>query len=282
MKQLRITIAVFIIVVFASYLVAQTAAPGTTVPQGSAIPGIGAPEGPNGPGYIEFGGSRSDLTKPQPHWTDAYLRGVVNLSPANSFSLEADRQQRFGDTGYWGSIGLTHSFTSNLYTNAYVGSSIGGLFLPKFRFDGFVNYKLLPEKQLVANLGFGYDKAKTANSADRFIAGATYYFNLPLIIQGGAEFTRANPGSILAKTYNLAVTEGREKEHYITFRAEVGREGYEVVNVGNTLVDFPIHIYSGTWRQWIGPGWGFNFNFEREINPYYNRNGATLGIFFDF
>jgi YaiO family outer membrane protein len=228
------------------------------------------------------GDSRSELTSPQPHWTDVYVRNVINLTPSNAFSLETDRQARFGDSGYFGSIGLTHSFTSNLYTNAYVGSSVGGFFLPKFRVDGFVNYKLLPEKQLIANLGVGYDKAKTPNSAMRYMVGATYYLPFPVIIQGGATFTHANPGSILATTYNLAVTQGREKEHYITIRAEIGREGYEVVNVANPLVDFPIHSYSGTWRQWIGMNWGFNFNFQRELNPYYNRNGATLGFFVDF
>jgi len=262
---------------------AQIAKPGTTVPQGSAWPGIGSAEGPNGPGYIEFGGSRSELTSPQPNWTDGYIRGVVNLSPDNSFSLEADRQARFGDSGYYGSIGITHSFTSNLYTNAYVGSSVGGSFLPKFRVDGFVNYKLLPHKQLVANFGVGYDHSRTVNSAVRYSPGATYYFPwLGLIAQGGAQFTSASPGNRLAKTYNLALTQGHEKGHYITVRTEIGREAYEVVNAGNTLVDFPIHIYSGNYRQWIGRSWGLNFNFEREINPYYNRNGATLGFFVDF
>src|SRR5579884_2169723 len=123
MKQSLITILVLV----ATSLCAQTAKPGTTVPQGAAIPGIGSPEGPNGPGYLEFGGSRSDLTSPQPSWTDAYVRGVINVTPANALSVEADRQARFGDSGYFGSIGVTHSFTSNLYTNTYVGSSVGGL-----------------------------------------------------------------------------------------------------------------------------------------------------------
>lgn len=278
----RYLLALLFLTFVAAPLLGQIAKPGTTVPQGAAIPGIGSAEGPNGPGYIEFGGSRSDLTAPQPNWTDAYVRGVVNLTPTNAFSLEANRQDRFGESGYFGSVGITHSFTQNLYANAYVGSSVGGLFLPKFRFDGFVNYKLLPEKQLVANIGFGYDKSKTLNTAERYIVGGTYYFNFPIIIQGGAEFTHANPGSILATTYNLAVTEGREKSHYITVRAELGREAYEIVNGSTTLFDFPIHQYSGTWRQWIGMNWGFNFNYQRELNPYYNRNGATIGFFVDF
>ena len=275
-------IILIIVIVTATLALAQVAPPGTTVPQGSAIPGLGAPEGPNGPGYIEVGGSRSDLTAPQPNWTDEYLRGVLNLSPNNGLNLELDHQDRFGDSGFFGNIGLTHSFTSNLYTNAYLGSSVGGIFLPKFRFDGFVNYKLLSEKQLVANFGVGYDKAKTDNSAVRFMAGATYYFNLPLVLQGGAEFTRANPGSVLATTYNLALTEGRDQHHYITARVALGREAYEIVNVNTTLFDFPIHQYEFTWRQWIGSGWGVNFDYQRELNPYYNRNGATLGLFVNF
>jgi YaiO family outer membrane protein len=261
---------------------AQTAKPGTTVPQGAAIPGIGSPEGPNGPGYIELGGSRSELTKPLPNWTDAYVRGVINLTPANSVSLEANRQARWDDSGYFGSLGVTHSFTPDFYANAYIGSSVGGFFLPKIRFDGFANYKMLGRKQLVANLGFGYDKSKTVNSDTRYIVGATYYFEWPIIVQGGATFTHANPGSLLASTYNIAITEGHQKSHYITFRFETGREAYEVVNTGNTLVDFPIHIYSGNWRQWVGMNWGFNFNFERDVTTYYNRNGATLGLFLDF
>ncbi len=217
-----------------------------------------------------------------PHWTDAYVRGVINLTPANSLSVEADRQSRFGDSGFYGSLGLTHSFSSDLYVNAFVGSSVGGSFLPKFRVDGFVNYKLLAHKQLIANFGIGHDKAKTPNSATRYMPGFTYYLPWPFIIQGGATLTRANPGNVLAKTYNLAVTQGREKEHYITVRAEIGREAYEVVNANNTLVNFPIHSYSANWRQWIGMNWGFNFNFQREVNPHYNRNGATLGFFVDF
>jgi YaiO family outer membrane protein len=131
-------------------------------------------------------------------------------------------------------------------------------------------------------VGIGYDRAKTPNSATRFMVGGIYYFNWPIIVQGGATFTRAAPGDVIATTGNLAITEGREKEHLITARAEMGREGYEVVGVSNTLFDFPVHIYSGNWRQWIGMNWGFNFNFEREVNTYYNRNGATLGLFFDF
>jgi YaiO family outer membrane protein len=280
MKPLQ-TRSLIIFILLTSSLLAQTAKPGTTVPQGSGLPGLNV-EGPNGPGYLEVGGSRSELTSPQPNWTDAYVRGQVAVSEKNGLSADVERQARFGDSGYYGSLGLTHVFTENLYTNVFAGSSVGGAFIPKFRTDGLVNYKLLPKKNLVANLGFGYDKSKTANWATRVQVGGTYYFRFPIVLQGGATFTHANPGSVNARTYNLAVTQGRYKEHYLSFRAEIGREAYEVIAPQSVLANFPIHNYSGTWRQWVGMNWGFNFNFQRELNPYYNRNGATLGLFVDF
>ena len=78
----------------------------------------------------------------------------------------------------------------------------------------------------------------------------------------------------------------RMREALAKVRAELGREAYELVGdkARNrvTLFDFPIHNYSGNWRQWVGNNWGVNFTFERQVNPFFNRNGATLGLFLDF
>ncbi len=277
--KVRLAILVFILSLTAS---AQMARNGTVVPQGSSIPGLGSLDGVNAPGYIEIGGDRNRLTDPNPPWTDIYVRGALNMSEKNVLNLDLERQARFGDSGYFGVFGLTHTFNSTVYASGFVGSSAGGAFLPKFRTDGFINIKMLPRKQFVANLGMGYDHSKLDNSALRYQLGGTYYFEHPWIIQGGTTITHANPGGAVASTYNLAVTQGRVKEHYITVRAELGREAYEVVNANSALVNFPIHIYDVTWRQWIGMNWGINASFERALNPYYNRNGATIGLFLDF
>jgi YaiO family outer membrane protein len=274
-----------LLMVLVASAAAQTAKPGTTAPQGSSIPGLSGVSWLDGPGSIEIGGSRSDLTQPLPSWTDFYIRGSIAPGEKNVIQGEVDREGRYGDAGWFYSAGLTRTLSQNLFTDVHLGTSVGGFFLPKYRVDGFINYKMLAHRQFVGTAGVGYDKSKTVNSAIRTHFGGTYYFEWPLIVQGGVTLTRANPGSVLAPTGYASVTQGREKEHYITLRAEMGREGYELV--GNqasrtTLFNFPIHKYSGTWRQWIGNNWGLNFNFEREINPFFNRNGATLGLFVDF
>ncbi|MBV8206192.1 MAG: YaiO family outer membrane beta-barrel protein [Acidobacteria bacterium] len=260
---------------------AQSAQP-DIVPQGSSIPGLGTREtGLNGPGYLEFGGSRSDLSQSQPSWTDLYLRGVASTE-RNSFSAEANRQQRYGELGYFYSLGWTRIINQDWYGEVSAGTgSHGGLFLPKWTFDGIVNRKLLSSRRLVVNGGWGYDKSKLANTDQRYQAGAMYYFPFNLMAQGGVTFTKAQPGNILARAQSVAVTYGREKEHYIMGRAEIGREGYLIIG-NNSIYNFPIHNYAATYRQWIGVNWGFNVSFEHDGNPYFRRNGAIVAMFLDF
>src|SRR5438128_11799158 len=119
---------------FAAVLAAaqDTAKPGTTVPQGSSIPGLSGVPGMEGGGYIEFGGGRSDLTKPLPSWTDFYARGMFIPMPSNAFDGEIDRESRYGDQGWYYGVGLTHTFSDNFYADAHVGTSKGGFFLPKY------------------------------------------------------------------------------------------------------------------------------------------------------
>ena len=81
--------------------------------QGSAIPGISIPlETSGGRGFLEVGGGHSSLSQGNPSWTDGYLHAVVSAG-SNTVSTEITRQDRYGDTGWYFSGGLTHIFTEN-------------------------------------------------------------------------------------------------------------------------------------------------------------------------
>ncbi len=256
---------------------------GKTVPQGSSLPGLSSmPLGLNGPGFIEMGGGYSTVSDGFHNWADEYLRGVLS-GGKNSFNGELSRQSRFGDTGWYYALGWNRSWSENWYSELDFGSStVGGFFLPKVRTDAFINRKLLARKQLVVTLGAGYDLSKHVNSDYRGQIGGTYYFEHPFILQGGVTWTHASPGGILARSQFVAFTQGHEKEHYITARVEIGREGYELIGPATSIFDFPIHNYSLTYRQWLGPAWGINVTAEREGNPFYHRTGGTFGVFMDF
>lgn len=265
---------------------------GQIVPQGSSIPGLGGvPSMLNGPAYVEVGGDDSHLSGadagPGAAWNDIYIRGALSSSK-NVINYEFQHETRFNDSGWFYGAGLTRVFTQSLYAEFSAGSSIGGQTIPKLRLDGIAHVKVLPRKQLVLSAGAGYDKSKTVNAATRGQLSGTYYFDrFPIIAEAGLTLTHANPGNILARAQWLSVTQGHDKEHFISLRYEFGREGYELIQTNAnsapaTLFDFPISNYSVNWRQWIGLNWGLNMSFEHEGNPHYHRNGGLIGFFLDF
>jgi YaiO family outer membrane protein len=255
---------------------------GAPLPQGSAIPGISIPlETGGGRGFVEVGGGHSALTQGNPSWTDGYLHAVVS-GQANTFSTEITRQDRYGDTGWFVSGGLTHTFSENWYGDVFLGGSSRCFFLPKYRTDAFIHRKLLPNKQLIATVGFGYDRAKDIHSAYRLYTEGSYYLKSAWVLQGGVNWNRSMPGAVLGHTQYFAVTEGHEKQHYIALRGEYGREAYQLVSPQTVLVNFALRDVSATWRQWLSPTWGFNLSLEHYSNPLYRRMGGTLGFFLEF
>lgn len=260
----------------------------TTSP-GSSLPGLGGlPLNLEGPGYIEVGGGHSALTGGYPDWNDFYLHGMVS-GGKNVFTGEITREARFGDSGWFGDLGLTRTLSENWYAQISAGASVGGFFLPRFRTDAAISRKLLRRKQLVVTASGGYDQSKTVDNDWRAQIEGSYYFAYPVVLQGGLLWTYANPGDILARTQYIAATQGHDKEHFISLRYEWGREGYEVIGLPTSTVpafsvasDFPQHTVTGTWRQWIGPNWGLNFNLEQHQEPAYHRIGGTVGVFLNF
>jgi YaiO family outer membrane protein len=262
---------------------------GAAAAPGSSLPGLGPLAlGLDGPGYIEVGGSHSSLTAGNPDWNDFYARGMLS-GGHNIWNAELTREARFGDNGWFGDLGLTRTLSENWYAQASVGGSVGGFFLPKLRTDAFIHRKLLQRRQLVATVGGGYDHSRTIAYDWRVQAEGAYYFQYPVVLQGGLMWTHATPGNILARTQYIAASQGHDKEHFVTLRYQWGREGYEVLGAPNAptpafnvLFDFPIRTITATWRQWIGPNWGLNMNVEQHQETAYHRIGGTIGVFLDF
>jgi len=257
---------------------------------GSSLPGLGGLSlGLDGPGYIEIGGSHSSLSGGNADWNDFYFRGMLSAGH-NALTGELTRQARFGDSGWFYGMGLTRTLSEDWFAQISAGGSAdGGFFIPRFRTDVLINRKLLHRRQLVATVGFGFDQSKIADHDIRAQLEGMYYFEFPVVLQGGVMWTRAEPGNILARTQYIAVNQGHDKEHYFSIRYMWGREGYEVVGAPsssapafNVLFDFPVREVSGRWRQWIGPNWGVNLNVEHHQEPAYHRWGGTAGVFLDF
>jgi YaiO family outer membrane protein len=231
--------------------------------------------------YAETGGNYMSLSDSFGTWSGGYFRSV--LAKGNSvWNMEMNGQREFGDAGVYFAAGDTYTFTPDWYGALTVGSSVGGFFWPRFRTDGFINKKWLARKQWITTFGLSYYAAKDVHRDHSFFVGTTYYFDKPWVVEEGVRFNVSNPGNAFSPAGFVAVTQGRDKHHYITVRAGFGEEAYQLIGPTTELADFQSQDFSLTVRKWVGRSWGFNFVADYYHSPFYVRGGSTLGFFKDF
>lgn len=231
--------------------------------------------------YVEGGGDYLTLTNGLGYWAGGYARGVV-ASGHNIWSAEINGQHEFGDAGVYMAAGDTYNFNSDWYASLTAGSSVGGFFWPRFRADGFINKKWMAHKQLITTFGFGYYAAKDVHRDHSFFVGTTYYFTTPWILEEGIRFNVSNPGSVFSPAGFVAVTHGRNQRQYLTLRAGLGVEAYQLIGPAATLNDFQSQTLTVTWRRWVRESWGVNLVGDYYHSPFYERGGTSIGFFREF
>jgi YaiO family outer membrane protein len=231
--------------------------------------------------FVEAGGDYQSLSNSFGHWDGGYARGSVTTGK-NIWNAEVNGQHEFGDAGVYLGAGDTYNFNPDWFGSLAVGSSIGGFFWPRFRTDAFINKKWMSRKQLITTFGFGYYAAKDVYRDHSFFVGSTYYFAKPWIVEEGIRFNISNPGSVFSPAAFVAVTQGRNKEHYVTVRVGFGKEAFQLIGPTVSLSDFESQTLTVTWRQWIGKNWGVNVVGDYYHSPFYQRGGPSVGFFREF
>ena len=231
--------------------------------------------------FVEAGGSYEQLSDNFGRWSGGYFRSAITTGK-NTWNAELNGQHEFGDAGTYMDAGDTYAINSDWYAALTLGSSVGGFFWPRSRVDAFVNRKWLERKQLITTLGFGYDHARDVHSDHSVFIGTTYYFEKPWIVEDGIRFNISSPSVVFASSGFIAVTEGQNKQRYVTLNVGIGEEAYQLVGSATILTRFPSQTATLTWRQWVGKNWGFDLVADFYHSPYYHRGGGSFGLFKEF
>jgi YaiO family outer membrane protein len=233
-------------------------------------------------GVVEAGASRAELTDGNASWSDQYLRGSAQVSPADRVSAEIVRQSHFADEGVFMGLGYTRILDDDWYATAGAGASDRGIFLPRLRLDGSAHRKWLDRRNLVTSLGVTYVVSRGPYRDVGLLLGATYYFESPWIVEAAARASQSSPGAMRSLRGLVAVTHGRDHRRYVTLRVEGGNEAWQVVAAKAVVVDFPSLEASLVWRQWLAGRWGVNLRAAHYRSANYDRTSVDLGVFGEF
>jgi YaiO family outer membrane protein len=234
-------------------------------------------------GYIEGGRAYNHLTDGNGNWHNQYIKSVLQTDSKNTWLGEIDYDNEFGEKALYGVVENTHTINDLWFSTVGFGLSNRSTYVPKYYAGAQISRKFLKQQQLVAYLGgHSYWWRPSPITTQELNPGLAYNFESPWVLEGGAYISRFMPGAIYSKSYYVAITQGKEKEHFFTLRYGFGREAYQATAVNlPDLINYPSTVATVTWRQWIEKKWGFTLGAEIYQNTFYKRYGITFGIFRD-
>jgi YaiO family outer membrane protein len=233
------------------------------------------------PNYMEVGINYYNVTNNFGNSFGQFANVQYQSDPWNRWLFGVQHAQAFKDDGYAASIGNTHVFNEDWYSEA--GASIGSPanFLTRYRVDGSLSRRWLENRNFISTLGFTYDEAIRGYSDRTGRISFAYYFLNAWAVQAGFNLNVSNPGSVVAPSGFTALTYGFQGKYFLTGRIGLAREAYQLFNT-NVNNRFDSQTYGISWRQWIGQDWGFNLGSEMYRNPFYTRTGGTVSVFREF
>ncbi len=234
------------------------------------------------PGMLEVGGQYFHLTGDFAPWRGIRVAGIKRVTPRDNWFLEANFFERFGDRGFFYKIQNSRDIGRSWRTSAALGVSSGGFFTPRYVIDAGVARKWRRDKTIVTGISAGLYSAKDEHRDYHVSADLAVYTIPGLLLQGGVRWNYSTPGGALSRYHHIAVTHGRQGSHSVTLRYAFGHESYLVTSPLNIFTDFRSKEIGAEWRQWVVSGWGFRISASLYESPFYQRTGATFGVFRDF
>jgi YaiO family outer membrane protein len=229
-------------------------------------------------GTVEAGGFHHDVDSNYGDWNGEFVRAVVHADARTVVTADLLDIRQFGDHTQVGAVGVTHDFSADWYANLAVAGSSKGNTQAQRRLDATVSVKFLPDRKLVATFGVGGADTRDGHRDRSAVAGAAYYFDVPLVLEGGVRLNRSHPGTVDSAGEYVAASWGRDKVRQASLRYGFGREAYQAIGNAATLTDFRSRVLTLTWREWVGRDWAVQGRLESYHNPYYDRRGVEASI----
>lgn len=234
------------------------------------------------PNYIEAGINYYNVTNNFGNSFGQFINVQYQTDPWNRWSAGVQHARAFRDEGQAASIGNTHIFNKDWYSDVAASIGSSATFLTRYRVDGSLSRRWLDAGNFITTVGGTWDKANDIYSDRTLRLSAAYYFPSAWVVQAGFNLNHSNPGGVFAPSGFGALTYGFQGRYFLTGRYGFAREAYQLLNSGNIVNSFNSQTIGGNWRQWVGADWGFNLGVELYNNPFYTRTGGIVSVFKEF
>jgi YaiO family outer membrane protein len=226
-------------------------------------------------GALEVVGGDGHMTNGYGHARVMSVRGIA-VTSLGVVQGELTQQSRFGFSGNYGDVSLTHDFSPDYYGTVNVGTGNSPLF-SSWRVDTTGYRKFGSERQYVAGIGTYYAKGNESARSDQglLLTGITYLTRL--VVEGGVRLNWADPGKILGPSEYIAATFGNDDRRAIIVRYEHAKETYKVLPGGPELVNFKSNTVNLQWRERISRVSLLLAGLEYYQSPLYDRLSFNLG-----
>lgn len=217
------------------------------------------------------------LTGPYSSWHHLTVRGVLEQND-HVIQGELSSKHEYDTSGTF--VGLTDTVTvdDRNFASISVGVGDGAFYLPRYRLDGFLYKKWLPEKNFISALGIGYYDAPDGHVDLSVSLGGAWYFEQPLVVEAGIRFNRSSPGNVMTHQQFIAASYNPDPRNTLSTRVAWGTEGYLPLTPDTNLVNFNSQEASLAWRHRINQIWGASISINHYRNPTYERSGIDIGL----
>lgn len=217
------------------------------------------------------------LTSGYSSWHHLTVRGVLQQGD-HVLQGELSGKKEYDTSGTFVGLTDTVTFDDRWFASASIGLGDGAFYLPRYRVDGFLYKKWLPEKNFVSSLGLGYYDAPDGHVDRSLSLGGAWYFEQPLVVEAGVRFNRSSPGGVMTRQQFVAASYDPDPRNALSARVAWGSEGYLPLTPDTRLVNFNSQEASLAWRRRIDQHWGASISINHYRNPSYERSGVDIGL----
>ncbi|MFT5141689.1 MAG: YaiO family outer membrane protein [Rhodothermales bacterium] len=214
-------------------------------------------------------------------WRSAVVRTQFARGLRMVWDGEAVAEHRFGEPSF--AYKLQHSADFGKWITRISGrTSNGGFYNPKYRVDVGIGRKLPPSRKIILMLSGFYREVRDGHQDAGATVETQFYLNRWLIAQGSVRFQVSNPGNAVSRYQDFALTIGRHRKATVVLHGAFGSEAYQIIDPLVIYTNFDSKMARVVYRQWFSRSTGVSISGSWYSNPFYQRTGVEVSLFFGF